>query len=584
MNGTLTAPGSARARGPDDWVERVRAATDIVEYVGQTVALKRVGRNWVGLCPFHQEKTPSFSVNAERQFYHCFSCKAGGDVFTFVQETEHVGFVEAVEILSRRAGIPVPERHPGERGQRAPLLEALESAAAAYERWLADPERGAVARAHLERRGLARDTVRAFRLGYAPEGWEHLAQGLRGKVTEEVLVQAGLAARRESGRGGVYDRFRHRLMVPLVAPGGGVVGFGARALAEGDQPKYLNSPETAVYHKGSFLFGFEQARRGAASAGEMIVVEGYFDAIALHQAGLTHTVATSGTALTADHARLLKRVVTRAVLAYDGDAAGREAIMRSLGILLAAGLEVVVVDLPEGEDPDSLVQRGGAGAWAEARRRAADPVEFIQRHLLRAGGPGDPRERALQAVVGLGAGLGDPVRVRLLLERAAQVFGFSETALARAVGLRRSGQDARRPVEALVAERRRGEHELERRLLQALLQHPAGLEDARAVLGPADFHDPACAALAQRLWSGGGEGPDAEAAAALERELAATSPELPDWPEQARVTMRAMAARRLREGLKERQQELRRADSEVERARLMREIQEIGRSLRNLNT
>ena len=218
MNGTLTAPGSARARGPDDWVERVRAATDIVEYVGQTVALKRVGRNWVGLCPFHQEKTPSFSVNAERQFYHCFSCKAGGDVFTFVQETEHVGFVEAVEILSRRAGIPVPERHPGERGQRAPLLEALESAAAAYERWLADPERGAVARAHLERRGLARDTVRAFRLGYAPEGWEHLAQGLRGKVTEEVLVQAGLAARRESGRGGVYDRFRHRLMVPLVAP------------------------------------------------------------------------------------------------------------------------------------------------------------------------------------------------------------------------------------------------------------------------------------------------------------------------------------------------------------------------------
>jgi len=361
-------------RASDDWIERVRAASDIVEVIGQTVALKRTGRNLVGLCPFHQEKTGSFSVNPERQFYHCFGCRAGGDVFRFVQETEKVGFLEAVEILSRRAGIPVPERREaGDSGARGRLHEAREAAAAAYEQWLGDPGRGAAARAYLEGRGLARETQRAFRLGLAPEGWENLVQRLRGRVTDEVLVQAGLAARRETGRGGLYDRFRDRLMVPLVAPGGQVVGFGARALAAGDNPKYLNSPETPVYHKGSFLFALGAARRRTERDGEMIVVEGYFDAIALHQAGLANTVATSGTALTADQARLLKRVVPRVVLTYDGDAAGQEAMVRSLGVLLAEGLDVAVADLPTGEDPDTLVQRGGLEAWQAVRARAADP-------------------------------------------------------------------------------------------------------------------------------------------------------------------------------------------------------------------
>ena len=202
--------------GGDDWVEQVRAASDIVEVVGQGVGLKRVGRNWVGLCPFHQEKTPSFSVNAERQFYHCFSCKVGGDVFRYVQETEKVGFVEAVELLSRRAGIAVPERRAGERSVRTPLLEALEAAATAYEQWLADPVEGAAARAYLESRGLTRETVRAFRLGLAPAGWEHLLRRMRERVPVDTLVEAGLVMRRDSGRTGHYDRFRNRLMVPLI--------------------------------------------------------------------------------------------------------------------------------------------------------------------------------------------------------------------------------------------------------------------------------------------------------------------------------------------------------------------------------
>ncbi|MGH7731958.1 MAG: DNA primase, partial [Candidatus Eiseniibacteriota bacterium] len=369
----MSATGRPVGRGPrmaDDWVERVRGANDIVEVVGQVVQLRRVGRNWTGLCPFHKEKSPSFSVNADRQFYHCFGCKAGGDVFRFIQETEKVGFLEAVELLSRRVGIPVPERRAGERALRTPLLEALEQAATAYQQWLADPDRGRAVRDYLGARGIDVETIRAFRIGLAPEGWSNLADRLGPRLGEDALVQAGLAMRRESGTG-VYDRFRNRLMVPLIAPGGAVVGFGARALGD-EQPKYLNSPETPVYHKGSFLFALDAARRSADVAGEVVVVEGYFDAIALHQAGLTHTVATSGTALTADQARLLRRAAPRVALTYDGDDAGREAMMRSLAVLLAEGLDVAVVDLPQGEDPDTLVRRGGAEAWHALRARAAD--------------------------------------------------------------------------------------------------------------------------------------------------------------------------------------------------------------------
>ena len=576
------AAAGAGTRGLDDWVERVRAASDIVEVVGQTVALKRTGRNLVGLCPFHKEKTGSFSVNPERQFYHCFGCKAGGDVFRFVQETEKVGFIEAVEILSRRAGIAVPERR-GEgaagAGARGRLSEALEAAAQAYEQWLGDPERGAAVRAYLERRGLTRDTQRAFRLGLAPEGWENLVQRLRGRIADEALVQAGLAARRETGRGGLYDRFRNRLMVPLVASGGVVVGFGARALSDADLPKYLNSPETPVYHKGAFLFGLDQARRRAEPDGEMIVVEGYFDAIALHQAGLGNTVATSGTALTADQARLLKRVVPRIVLTYDGDAAGQEAMMRSLGVLLAEGLDVVVADLPEGEDPDTLVQQGGLGAWNAVRARAADPVEFVQRHVLRghAGGR-DPRERALQVVVDLGVKVSDPIRRQALVERASQVFRQPERVIARAMALKRTGQPSEKPIEAAVRHQRAGEGYGERRLLEALVHRPESLEEVRTLVSPEDFGDPVCRTLAAWLWSGRAGFPEEDEASALARELATSEPE--EWEAEARGAARRVLQHRLVRQCSEKEQALRREPQGPGADRLLQEIHELRQSIR----
>ncbi len=581
-----TAAGRGVTRTADDWVERVRAASDIVEVVGQSVQLKRVGRNWTGLCPFHKEKTPSFSVNAERQFYHCFSCKAGGDVFKFVQESEKVGFLEAVEILSRRAGIAVPERRTGGFGARTGVLDALEQATGLYEQWLFDPERGRTTRTYLEERGLTRDTIKAFRIGLAPDGWSNLSDRLRPRLGEDVLVEAGLAMRRGEGPGGrtgVYDRFRYRLMVPLVAVGGAVVGFGARALGD-EPPKYLNSPETPVYHKGSFLYALEWARKPGPDAGELVVVEGYFDTIALHQAGITNVVATSGTALTSDQARMIKRVVPRVALTYDGDQAGRDAMMRSLGVLLAEGLEVSVVDLPAGDDPDTLVRTRGLAGWREARTAAYDPVEFVQRHVLRdRDAAGDPRERALQSVVRLASEVRDPVREGVLLERAAAVFGFSAAVLARAVALQRGGQRSATPVEAAVRRERRTESVAERHLLRALLRAPEALGEVRKRVTTETFQDPVARSLAEWLWRDAEGLPDEEDTAELARELLTEGPDSLDWSAEALGAARKLVERQLRQRLRERRQELERSDDQ-ERTRLMHEIDQIARSLQELST
>ncbi len=546
----MTTGARQTTRDGDDWVERVRAASDIVDVVGQTVTLKRVGRNWMGLCPFHSEKTASFSVNAERQFYHCFSCQAGGDVFRYVQETEKIGFVEAVELLSRRAGIPVPERR-GETSLRRPTLDALEAATEAFEQWLADPRQGAAARDYLASRGIEPATIRAYRLGLAPDAWEGLTRRLGDRFPLEVLVEAGLVMRREA-KGGGYDRFRNRLIVPLIVPGGSVVGFGARALQAGQEPKYLNSPESTVYRKRSFLFGYEQARRDIVADGELIVVEGYFDAIALAQAGIRNVVATSGTALTPDHARLLQRAVSTVVLTYDADAAGQDAMLRSLGTLLAAGLEVRVAEVPAGEDPDTLVRSRGATAWREVRDAALDPVDYVQKHGYRRGGPGDPRERALQTIVGLAAEIQDPVRQRLLLERAGQVFGIPERVLARATGLRKSGQRSEVPVSAAVRVQSASDAYMERQLLRGLLNAPEHRDVVREHLTPEDFQDSACRELARRVLEDAETG---EPAAALERELLAIDETL-DWSAVVAGALRRIVRRRLERRRRDVQQRL----------------------------
>lgn len=570
----------------DDWIERVREASDLVDVVRETVALKRQGRNWIGLCPFHSEKTPSFTVSAERGLYHCFSCKAGGDVFKFVEEREKVEFMEAVELLSRRAGIPIPERR-GERGSvRARLLEALELAAIGYEQWLRDPGRGSAARAYLAGRGLREETIRTFRLGLAPEGWQNLVDRLGSRVSDDVMVQAGLAGRRDGDRG-LFDRFRHRLMIPLIASGGAVVGFAARALGD-DHPKYLNSPESLVFRKGSFVFALDQARRALGPSGELVVVEGQFDAIALHQAGIHHAVATSGTALTPEHARSFQRLIPRVALTFDGDAAGRDATLRSLGVLLAAGLEVVIVDLPPGQDPDTLIREQGLEGWAARRAAACDPVEFIHRHVHQAatvtGSAGaDAQERSLQAIVGLAAGVPDPVRVKLLLERAAEVFGVPSSVLQRGVALRQQGTRIESPVREVVRQRQLGEAGLERDLLRALSRAPQALDLVRQRLSPEDFRDPICRALALWLWAGSSGAPPDPDAELLGRELALGDLGALDWNAEAEGAAHRMVMRRLQERQRERLGRLKVATAQEEQTRLMREIDEIARQLHELS-
>ncbi len=386
-------------------------------------------------------------------------------------------------------------------------------------------------------------------------------------------------ARREGARGGVYDRFRERLMVPLVDPGGRVVGFGARALGD-ESPKYLNSPESPVYHKGGFLFGLDRARRAVGPEDELIVVEGYFDAIAMHQAGLRNTVATSGTALTPDQVRMMRRLVGRVLLTYDGDEAGREAMLRSLGVLLAGGLDVRVADLPQGDDPDSLIRRDGRAGWQAMEAQTYDPVEFIQRHVLRRGGSGDPTERALQAVARLLAEVPDPVRVRRLAERADQVFGVRREVIERAVQLRRAGHSEERPLQAAVQARRAAASYAERLLLQALLHRPELLPVARERVDAADFRDAENRALAELLISGG---VSAALDSPLGRTLLQAGAAPRDWGAEVEACTRRLQRRRLEDTKRRIDERLRQPLDPEETRRLQGEIVRIGQLLKQLS-
>ncbi|SHK05038.1 DNA primase [Rhodothermus profundi] len=413
-------------RIPEATIEAIRAAIDIVEVVGEYVSLRRRGSNWFGLCPFHEEKTPSFSVNPTLGIFKCFGCGVGGDVFAFIQQIERVSFVEAVRLLAERAGIPLPDGEEDTHDLRPALYHALRFAARFYFEQLSHPEIGQVARAYLKQRGIRPEAVRRFGLGYAPDAWDALLKAAtQAGIQPEVLEQAGLVLPRKE-RTGYYDRFRHRLMFPIFSHTGRVVGFGGRLLTpHPDQPKYINTPETPVYHKGRTLYGLYQARQALRAQGEAILVEGYTDVIALHQAGIEHVVATSGTALTPDQARLLARYVRRVVLLYDADAAGQQAALRSIELFLARGLSVYVVSLPPGEDPDSFVRAQGARAFQEyLQRHRRDFVTFHYELARRQGQLDTPEGEAevARTIVEAIARLPDPLLREPYVRRAAELL------------------------------------------------------------------------------------------------------------------------------------------------------------------
>lgn len=367
---------------------RVREAADIVEVVSERVHLNRRGRRWIGLCPFHEEKTPSFSVDAERGLFYCFGCHAGGDTIRFVMQTEHLGFVEAVEHLARRFGVELPRKSPEARRQQqaADHVRALLNEAQAFFVEQLQSTAGAAARSELKRRGFAPETWTSFGFGFAPDSWDALLTHLERRHPQGAVVKAGLAVVGEQSRR-PYDRFRNRLTFPIHGSDGRLAAFGGRLLGPGE-PKYLNSPEGPVFHKRSTLFRLPEARRPMGEAGVAIVVEGYFDCLSLHRAGFPQAVATLGTALTADHARILRRLAPKAILCYDADSAGRKAAAAGAQVLLAAGVDVAILVLPPGKDPDDLIRDDGAEAFAALLESPTPLLDFLLTDL-----PEDRRER-----------------------------------------------------------------------------------------------------------------------------------------------------------------------------------------------
>ena len=362
------------------FADRVKQQADIVRLIGEYVQLKKAGQNFRGLCPFHQEKTPSFNVHPARQIYHCFGCGKGGDVFSFVMEMEKCEFPDAVRTVAEKCGIAIPrpkERSPEERKenqQRAALLEMHREAQAFFVRQLEITAEGRAARAYLEDRGLDKTTIERFGIGYAPSGGDVLLRFLKQKYPEKLLPVSGLVSRDDSGR--MFDRFRRRITFPISNESGKIVAFGCRALGD-EQPKYLNSPETPIYSKSNVLYHLDRAKEALRRQDFAILVEGYMDAIAVARAGVSNVVASCGTSLAEPQIKLLGRFTRRVIVNYDPDTAGQTATERSIGLLLERDFEVRVLALPGKADPDKFIREQGADAYMKLLKEAPPYVDYL---------------------------------------------------------------------------------------------------------------------------------------------------------------------------------------------------------------
>jgi DNA primase len=383
-----------------DSIDRLRDAVDMVDLVGAKTDLRRVGSRWTGLCPFHDERTPSFSVTAAEKLFYCFGCQAKGDAIGFVEQAEGLDFVEAVEMLAERYGVQLERedddpRAEEERRKRGRLHSLLERAARFYSTYLFESGEAGAAREYLASRGLSEEILREFRIGYSPSAWDRMLIGAQqGGFRPDELVYTGLA---QPGRqGGIYDRFRGRIMFPLANRRGQVLGFGARSMGEGRGPKYLNSSENSIFRKGQQLFGLHLAHGPATKSGRIVVVEGYTDVLALHQAGIRDSVAIMGTALTVDQMNRLAQTADEVILAFDADRSGQEAMLRAAR---AAGRTALrVVEMPEGKDPADLIAAGEADSFRERIDLALPVTQFQVRRILADSDLETPagRDRALE--------------------------------------------------------------------------------------------------------------------------------------------------------------------------------------------
>ncbi len=380
---------------PQDKIDQVRLASDIADVVSGYVTLKKRGKNYFGLCPFHQEKTASFSVNPDLQIFHCFGCGAGGNVFTFVMRVESLTFPESVRLLAKAAGIVLPEEEEdlSQLQEKEALFYANQLANEFFMANLLGEAEAEPARRYLASRGLTPELFARFGIGYSLNKWDGLLQHARARsVNPELLLKAGLVLQKEGG--GIYDRFRGRVTFAIRSLSKQVVAFGARRIIEDNSPKYINSPETPIYQKRFVLYGLDLAREAVRQADCVVIVEGYTDLISLHQAGIEEVVATSGTAMTEEHARLLRRYTARAVILYDGDSAGAAASLRGAEILLANGFDVRICLLPGGQDPDEFVRRNGAEAVRGQLQQGMPLIDFRMKSLEQKGLLRTPTQKA----------------------------------------------------------------------------------------------------------------------------------------------------------------------------------------------
>ncbi|MDE2723302.1 MAG: DNA primase [Gemmatimonadota bacterium] len=477
-------------RIPETVIDQVRLSIDIVDVVGDHVALTRRGKNFVGLCPFHDDSTPSLNVSQEKQIYKCFACGAGGNSFTFLRDIENISFIEAVRQLADRAGIALPDAKPADPDQQEvfdQIYRANELAVKYFHHLLTQDEKAADAMAYLENRGINRDVIDAFSLGYAPDQWDGFLQiATRRDFSPQILERAGLVLQRQTG-GGFYDRFRNRITFPIHAATGRPVAFGARALDPDEQAKYINSPETPVYNKSATLYGLWRNRDAIRDAGVALVVEGYMDLIALAQYGIENAVASSGTALTTDQARLIRRYAPKTILIFDGDTAGATAAMRGIGSLFEVGLEIRVVTLPEDHDPDSYVRAHGPDGLLRLTENAASAIDFLIEQFAQRDDLStvDGKTRTANALAELIGRITDNALKQFLIKDIAEKIGIDEKVL---IGIAQTQRRTTRPQNGQPEpESYDTRPRSERELLTFLMQHPETTDSVFKQISPDNF-------------------------------------------------------------------------------------------------
>src|SRR2546425_7577201 len=460
-----------------DKIIEIRNRASIVEIVSDYVTLKKAGRNYMGLCPFHVEKTPSFTVSDDKGIFHCFGCQTGGSVFQFLMQYDHLTFPEAVERLAKRYEITIDRAErsgmPDESGERESLYYINQTAAANYQKILFSHPEGEKALDYLRARGVDEVTARRFMLGYAPRNGSGLLESLRKeKLSTKQALRLGLLGQRNGEQ--FYEKFFARLMFPILNPAGKVVGFGGRVLGEG-VPKYLNSSETPLFHKRSTLYGLFQAKEGIRKVDRVVLVEGYLDAMALFQYGIPYAVATLGTALTVDHVKVLARYTKTIIALFDGDDAGRKAAARSFEIFIEAGLLGRAAFLPSGEDPDTFVRRNGKAAVEDILERAVSLADYYFSWLEdRYGKTLEGKSQTASEISRVLTKVRSPFEVDLLVRRAVDTLGVREEVLRRPNVIRGSHPPAARtaavPPSSLAQNR---EDIAERSLISLMLRFPS---------------------------------------------------------------------------------------------------------------